>query len=153
MEKSYILNFNGYWRELGIGGLPAQSGIYGVYAATYNAAQDTVTLNRLIYIGESEDVRARVGGHEKWPLWKRQLRSGEEVCFNVALISGDADRQRAEATMIFEHKPVCNEEYVHSFPFDKTTVTTGGRNVLMTAFFTVYPTSRLEGYGLLSGIR
>jgi len=153
MEKSYALNFDGYWREPNISGMPAQSGVYGVYAATYNAAQGTVTLNRLIYIGESSDVRARIRGHEKWPQWKRQLRAGEEICFNVALISGDADRQRAEAAMIFEHKPICNEEYVNSFPFDKTNVTTTGKNALMKSYFTVYPTPQRQGYGLLGGFR
>jgi hypothetical protein len=48
-----------------VSGLPAGSGIYGVYAAAYNQGNDTVTLNRLLYIGESENVRDRVTTHEK----------------------------------------------------------------------------------------
>jgi hypothetical protein len=39
--------------------------------------------------------------------------------------------------MIFKHKPPCNTEYVDSFPFDTTSVTTGGRNALMQVSFTV----------------
>src|SRR5712691_9334979 len=92
--KSYDLNFEGYWREPNIGGLPAASGIYGVYAATYNS-NNTVTLNRLIYIGEAENVCARIQGHEKWENWRRQLRVGEVLCFNVARISPATDRKRA----------------------------------------------------------
>lgn len=142
MERSYTLNFDGYWREPNVGGLPAQSGIYGVYAATFNQQAGTVTLNRLIYIGESADVRARVANHEKWPLWKRQLRAGEIVCLNAATISGEADRLRVEAAMIYKHKPICNDEYTSNFPFDTTTVTTTGKNALMETYFTVYRTAQ-----------
>lgn len=146
--KSYDLNFQGYWRAQNIGGVPAQSGIYGVYAATYNALANTVVLNRLLYIGESDDVNARIRGHEKWEQWRRQLRNGEELCFNAALISPAADRVRAEAAMIYQHKPVCNEEYVHNFPFEMTTITTRGQNALMHGYFTVHPSPQLGGLGL-----
>lgn len=151
--KSYNLNFAGYWRERNVSGLPAQSGIYGVYAATYNPSNDTATLNRLLYIGESENVRNRVTNHEKWQTWRRQLRTGEELCFNMAPISPAAERERAEAAMIYEHKPPCNEEYVNSFPYDQTSITTAGRNALMTKRFTVYRTKQSTGLYGLSGVR
>lgn len=149
--KSYSLNFEGYWREQHIGGLPAQSGIYGVYAATYNSSSDTVTLIRLIYLGEAENMRDRVKNHEKWSRWRGELRIGEELCFNAALIGQAEDRKRAEAAMIYEHKPPCNEEYVHNFPFDTTTITTLGRNALMVSYFTVHPTPGSYGLGALAG--
>lgn len=147
--KSFALNYEGYWREPNIGGLPASSGIYSVYACIHNRAGDTVTLNRLIYIGESADVRTRVKGHDRWSDWRRQLRSGEELCFNAALIGPEADRLRAEAAMIFRHKPPCNVEYRDSFPFDQTTISTSGRNALLEALFTV---SRTVQNGGLAGI-
>ena len=145
VAKSYELDFSGYWRERNVNGLPAKSGIYGVYAATYNQGNDRVTLNRLLYIGESENVRDRVSNHEKWEKWRQELRAGEELCFNMAPISPAADRGRAEAAMIYEHKPPCNDEYVNQFPFDQTTITTRGRNALMKAQFTVYPTQQAAG--------
>ncbi len=135
--KSYALTFKGYYLESGIGGLPAESGIYCVYACTYDAAKDTVSLRRLIYIGESDDVQDRVKNHEKWSVWRRELRSGEELCFSCALISGEDDRQRAEAAEIFEHKPPCNTEYKHEFPFDRTTITNSGKAALLHSHFTV----------------
>lgn len=107
-----------------------------------------MTLNRLIYIGEAENIRDRVQDHEKWSRWRRELRVCEELCFNAALISPAADRKRAEAAMIFEHKPPCNEEYVNNFPFDTTTITTRGTNALMKSQFTVYPTPSTSGLGL-----
>jgi hypothetical protein len=151
MEKAFVLNFNGYWREPNISGLPEGSGIYGVYACTFNQLANQVTLARLIYLGESGNVRGRVASHEKWPLWRGALRSGEELCFNAALIGGDADRQRAEAAMIFEHKPPVNTEYVSDFPFDTTTITSSGTNALMKAVFTVYRTAR-SSINALAGV-
>jgi len=136
--NSYVLNFNGYWRDLNKSGLPAQSGIYAVYAATYNLRDQTVALNRLLDIGEADDMRARVGGHERRPQWEKKLGIGEELCFGAALISPASDRRRVEAALIFHHKPPCNIEYVNSFPFDTTSVTTGGTNALLTVSFTVY---------------
>lgn len=137
VAKSYNLEFGGYWREPNIGSLPEVSGIYGVYACTFNSQEKTVTLNRLIYIGESANVKSRIASHEKWPKWQQQLRQGEQVCFNAAPISPATDRERSEAAMIHHHKPVCNEEYVNHFPYDATTISTKGRNVLMDSNFTV----------------
>lgn len=143
--KSYALDFNGYWRVPSIGGLPVGSGVYGVFACTHNTLADTVALQRLLYIGEAENVQARIAGHERWSDWARELKMGEELCFNAALISPATDRQRAEAAMIFHHKPPCNIEYVHNFSFDATSIATSAKNALMNGYFTVQPTSALGG--------
>src|SRR5258707_15656035 len=116
--KSYSPTFDGYWREPKIGSLPAKSGIYCAYACTFDPTAGTVDLKRLLYIGESDDVRDRVKNHGKWSEWRNQLKSGEVLCFTCALISGTGDRQRVEAAEIFRHKPPCNTEYRNSFPFD-----------------------------------
>lgn len=136
--KNYNLNFEGYWRARNKSGLPAQSGIYCVYASTYNAGNDTVNLNRLLYIGEADDVRLRIAGHERWTDWEKKLQVGEELCFSAALVSPMTDRQRAEAAMINHSKPPCNIEYVNSFPFDTTSIMTGGKNAELANSFTVY---------------
>jgi excinuclease UvrABC nuclease subunit len=137
VAKTYTLDFSGYWLERGIKNLPESSGIYGVYACINNSSENTVTLNRLIYLGESSDIKNRVLNHNLLATWKRQLKTGEELCFNYALISPESDRHRAEAAMIYKHKPPCNTEYVSAFPFDTTTITTSGKNSLMYASFTV----------------
>lgn len=143
--RSYSLDFDGYWREPNVAGLPAASGIYPVYACTYDAVGQTVSINRLLYIGESGNVRERISNHECWPTWKRYLRQGEVICISAALVAPEADRQRAEAAMIFHHKPPANTEYVDEFPFDTTTITTSGRNAKLTPKFTVTTTIRRTG--------
>src|SRR5262245_37662391 len=94
--KTYDLSFDGYWRAPNKDQLPAKSGIYCVYACTYDASNKTVDIKRLLYIGEAENIRDRVANHDGWNKWERQLKSGEVLCFNAALISPTADRQRAE---------------------------------------------------------
>lgn len=137
--KTISLEFEGYWREINKGGVPAQSGIYCVYACTYNQSEDTVTLRELVYIGESENVRDRLTNHERLPDWKKRLKAGETLCYSVATVSR-SDRNRAEAAVIFHHKPPCNTEYKYSFPFETTTIQTSGRNNMLDSSFTVYRT-------------
>lgn len=145
--QNYTLTFDGYWREPNIGGLPAGSGIYCVYACTHRVWDGTVSIRRLLYIGESGNVKARVAGHERWLDWKAKLMRGEELCFSAALISPELARQRAEAAMIFRHKPPCNAECVHEFPFSETTVWTSGASALLEALFTVQAPARVGAYG------
>jgi len=135
--KNYDLNFDGYWRVPAIGSMPAQSGIYCVYACIHDANAKTVDLKRLLYIGEAADVRDRITNHDKWQEWEGKLKSGEVLCFNAVFISLVSGRERAEAAMINHHKPPCNTTYVNSFPFDETTIITSGRNALLTAKLTV----------------
>lgn len=138
--KSYALNFDGYWRTPNISGLPPSSGIYCVYACTHNVQEKTVSIRKLLYIGEAANVKDRVPGHERWQDWEQELRQGEELCFSAALIAPESDRRRAEAAMIHHHKPPCNVEYVDSFPYDQTTISTSGKNAELDSQFTVYRT-------------
>jgi hypothetical protein len=134
------LEFDGYWLEPKIGSIPKHAGIYCVYACTYNAddkPKPTVSIKKLLYIGEAGDVNGRISGHELWPEWKEQLMSGQVICASTAPASPVATRQRAEAALIFQHKPPVNVEYKHSFPFDTTTVTVSGKAALLTASFKV----------------
>ena len=137
--KTISLNFDGYWREINKGGVPAESGVYCVYACTYNQNEGTVSLRELMYVGESENVRERLANHERLSDWKKRLKSGETLCYSVALVSGN-DRNRAEAAVIFHHKPPCNTEYKYSFPYETTVIQTSGKNALLDSFFTVYRT-------------
>lgn len=138
--KSYSLTYDGYWREPNIGGIPAKSGVYSVYACTHNRTANTVTIKKLIYIGESANVHDRIAGHEKWRDWRRHVGPGQELCFNFAPIF--TDRERVEAALINHHKPPENSEYVNYFPYPQTSVSTSGRSALLSGFFTVYTTQR-----------
>lgn len=132
--KTIALNFKGYWREVNKEFVPSESGIYTVYACTYNQ-QGKVSIRELLYIGESENVCERLQDHERLSDWKWFLRPNETLCYSVAKI-GAADRVRAEAALIHHHKPPCNTEYVHSFPYEHTRIITKGMNALLSSDFT-----------------
>lgn len=134
--QSYSLTFQGYWRERNKWGVPNESGIYCVYRCKYDPVTTNVTLGEVIYIGESDKVRDRIAKHERQEEWGALLHAGEELCYSFAPIRTDS-RVRAEAAMIFNHKPRVNDEYKYAFPFDQTTITTDGTNELLTRQFTV----------------
>jgi hypothetical protein len=139
MAKTISLKFDGYWREQSRGGIPSKSGIYVVYEGTYKPQSDTVSLQKIIYIGEAEDVNERIKEHEKWQDWKKHCGPRNELCFSFAYIN-NPNRERGEAALIYKHKPPVNDEYKYNFPFEETTMDLSGKTALLNTDFTVYPT-------------
>ncbi len=134
--QPYLLAFDGYWREPNKGGIPAESGIYCVFSCVHNVAEKTVTLNKLIYTGESDDVNARVANHEKLSDWQKHIKQGEVLCYGFSPVPSSY-RIRCEAAMIFKHKPPENTEYTQAFPFDQTTLSLTGKTRLLYTSFTI----------------
>ena len=122
-----------------------------MYACRHDARANSVSIRKLLYIGESANVRNRVDGHERRQDWARELQLGEVLCFSAALIVPESDRLRAEAAMIHHHKPPCNVEYVRSFPYEQTTISTSGASDLLSSCFTVYTTTGQGAGSLLGG--
>ena len=135
--KTISLNFKGYWLETHKPSVPDTSGVYCVYTGTYRTETNQVSLRELIYVGESSNVRDRLANHERLKDWKRRLRAGEILCYSVATVN-TIDRERAEATVIYRHKPPCNMEYINRFPYENTHIETSGRNCFLESAFTVY---------------
>ena len=134
--KTISLNFEGYWREINKSFIPEKSGVYCVYACTYNTSENAVSLRQILYIGESENVNNRIANHDRLSDWKKLLYSGETLCYSFAFVTS-ADRIRAEAALIYRHKPPCNSEYLYSFPYPETVINTDGQNSLLSPNFTV----------------
>ena len=111
-----------------------------VYRCTHNEQENTVSLKKLLYIGEAEQVRERIEGHEKKKEWKSKLLPGEQLCFSFAPVT-NPDRERAEAALIFKHKPECNEEFINDFPYEETTVKSSGKCEFIESSFTVQTTT------------
>lgn len=145
-EKTYTVEFNGYRRETHIKTLPTYGGIYCVYEGKLNKGKqgkkDTVTLYKLIYIGETDEkddgIRDRINEpHEKWNDWKKHVGEGNLLYFSYAEFPNDNDRKRVECALIFEHKPLENTECKDSFPYDKTTISLTGEIAKLHKDFTV----------------
>jgi hypothetical protein len=136
MAKTISIEFDGCWRDVNKGSIPAQSGIYCVYECTYNVQEKTVSLQRLIYIGESGDVQGRLANHEKYQDWLKYVRQGNTLCFSFGPV-GTVDRERAEAALIFKHKPPENTEHRDNFLYDQTTMAISGKTALLIPNFTI----------------
>jgi len=134
--KTIKIKFEGYWRDEDKSGVPVHSVVYCVYECKYNKNNDSVSLLKLIYIGEADNVQERIANHEKYQDWLKHVRSGNELCFSFGPVL-PTDRERAEAAMIFKHKPPENEEYKYSFPFDQTTISLSGEIKLLKTYFII----------------
>lgn len=135
-SKTYSLDFDEH--HINSTDLPDWSGIYCIYAFEHNDPKTSYHARGLLYIGESENIRERVSNHEHREDWENKLdKKNEVLLFRAAPISPKEDRERAEAAMIYHHKPPCNTQYVHSFPFDKTTIEISGETDHLTTNFTV----------------
>jgi len=137
-EKTFNQEFDGYWREPNKASIPSSSGVYCVYECTHNVEAKTVSIHKLIYIGESADVNGRIANHEKLDDWKEHVRQGKILCYSFTPVE-DRYRARVEAAFINHHKPVVNTEYVDDFPFDKTTVNSKGKITKIDDTFIVQP--------------
>ena len=132
----YTLEFRGYWLDRNKSELPAESGIYCVYAATYNQTKDMVSLEKLLYIGEAVNVRTRHADHEGLPSWERKLGAGQILCYSFAPLA-KRSLMICEAALIYKNQPICNDLGKDSFLHEATHVVSRGRNALLETDFTV----------------
>lgn len=109
----------GYYPLCKCESFPECSGIYFVYTGYYSPLKNKLTLYKLIYIGESENIRERICNHEKLNEWKSHLENSYSTLW-FAFCKLDKDtRVIAESAYINHHKPVVNVEYKNSFPYDR----------------------------------
>ncbi|MEY4754440.1 MAG: Ralstonia phage RsoM1USA [Pseudomonadota bacterium] len=118
-ERSISIEFSGFWNEYNKGTMPAKSGIYCVYAAVEDSLRKRVDIDRLLYIGESDNVKQRLEHHDGLVLWKHCLKRGQTLCFSFGPVA-HAERERSEAALIYQHKPPANVLYTDTFPFQTT---------------------------------
>jgi predicted DNA-binding protein YlxM (UPF0122 family) len=130
------LHFEGFWKEENSFGLPATSGIYCVYEATYNPKSNITCPCKVLAIGEADNIKQAVADLLPNAGWKNTIREGTVLCFSYASIDGE-DRLRAATALIHQQKPPFNTEYNTTFPFGHTTIHTSGQAVSIARSFTI----------------
>jgi hypothetical protein len=74
-----------------------------------NTEPKSCDLKKLIYIGESENDATRPDkNHENYKEWKKFLPHEYSLYFFFANVA-TTDRKRAEAVLIYQHKPAGNK--------------------------------------------
>ena len=136
--KTIDLDFEGYCSE---DELPPSNhdcpGIYVVYAGECKS-EEKCSLRKILYIGRSGDVAGRPNSsHHKYKDWHKELNYNESLLFSFA---DTDDEKRAEAALIFEMKPICNDTGKDGFHYPDTKIKTSGANEYLIKLFTVYNT-------------
>lgn len=123
---SATLNWDGVWeiKEDDIPSyIPDEEGIYMVLCGKHSSDPNKwdTSSYELLYIGEAEEVRSRIVGHEKWSRWKRNCVN--HILLKVAKCNfGTVKRQKVECCLIYKTKPICNDECKDDFPYKDDTV-------------------------------
>lgn len=112
------------------------TGIYCVYTCKHNVESNTVSIHKLLYIGESTNVNSRIQNHNRLLDWTKKLRHGEELCYSFAPIASE-DRERGEAALIFNHQPPMNEEHKNHFVYNDTKMILSGKIKFLDKSFVV----------------
>lgn len=138
---SATLNWDGVWeiKEDDIpSNIPDDEGIYMVLCGkpSEESGKWDTSSYKLLYIGESDKVRSRIVGHKKWPRWRRNCR-GDHLLLKVAKCNfGTTKRQKVECCLIYNSKPICNDECKDEFPHedDVQIANTGMRSPLRDTY-------------------
>lgn len=137
-DQTISLKFNGYWRDVNRNSITSKPGIYCAYACTYKEQADRVSISKLLYVGESDETNRRLNkdDHPELDACRESLKSNEELCFSCAIVENENTRKRAEAALIYHYQTPFNTKCKDSFSYDKTTIITDGKNVLIEEPFT-----------------
>lgn len=143
MNKTIYLSYDGYYREPNFSSIPSISGVYSFFECRYNMIGGTVTLLRLLYIGQATNCRDRIMNHDKLDEMKRKISFGNQLCVHVAAVK-EQDKDRVENALIYEHQPPYNDLLKNSFNHDTTTIVNSGCYSNLKANFTVYRTQQFR---------
>ncbi|WP_156105352.1 hypothetical protein [Litchfieldella xinjiangensis] len=131
MTEQYLsLTFSGYWRDSEANQVPEEAGLYCVFSCRNDTEEDGISVQKLLYVGISRNVRHRITHHDDKPHWESYLGEGESLCYSIAPVS-HIYRERCQAAMIHAHQPPANQEYRDAFPFDATRLSLHGKTRLL----------------------
>lgn len=129
MEKTFTINFNGYFKDETRTLFPQNAGIYLVYRGILNTVVQppSAILNELIYIGETDNLYVRHNDHDRRQDFLNTLQYGEQLFYCYAELNlSDNERRRVEAALIHELQPALNIKNQTMFNYDRTTIITQG---------------------------
>lgn len=124
--------------------MPAKKGIYFVYRCKTKVGEDGKLvldengnpikfLDRLLYIGESGDVRKRMKEHNRDDdVRTNDIPKNESLYYTFAEYDGsDENRRRIESALIYKHRKILpdgvgNTKNTKTFDYDETAITITG---------------------------
>ena len=122
----YDLKFVGYWPVPSSGKVDFWGGMYCIYAFKGDDP-------RLLYVGEAEEIEASIAGHKDRQKWEREA-NGAELRFSAAHLNPDVGRQLAQGSLVYRHRPPCNEDVPKHFKYNVKLLTSGANACLDPLF-------------------
>ena len=122
----YDLKFVGYWPVTSRGNVKFWGGMYCIYA--FNGSD-----HRLLYVGEAEEIEASIAGHRDRQKWEKEA-DGQDLYFSAAHLNPDVGRRLAQASLVYRHRPPCNEEVPDHFKYNVKLLTSGANACLDPLF-------------------
>lgn len=104
--KEFTLIFTGYYSDLHRDAISEESGVYLVFVGK-PLLNKTVNLEKLIYIGQGENLKERICKHDKHDKFLQQCEKGELPYYAYALVS-KSELDIVENALIFYNKPCLN---------------------------------------------
>lgn len=128
---TFQLNTEGYWLDENRNNMPAYTGIYFVCLGNYDSVHNVFDVNKLLYIGKSEQeggIRGRLANHEKRPQFLAECADGESICYACAELAEES-LDVVENALVFAEQPLLNEYLRDRFRYGETIIKTGGNDV------------------------
>lgn len=135
--KVFNIEIHGYWRDPNRNTIPAVSGIYFVYEAAYDQKFDALILRRLIYIGESENIKESIIKNPDYDNWLNHVRYGNELCYAAAFVEPQ-NRSRIKAAFVKKHNPMENDLKNQTLSYEETIIKTTGEMTLLSPEFKAF---------------
>ena len=103
--------------------MPDKSGLYVVYAYAYDSQSNNIDTarKRLLYIGQSINIGGRLENHEKYEMWRQDLKKDEKLCYSCCLVH-QPDKSRAENALVYKVKPRFNDDLKYHFNYPRTKI-------------------------------
>lgn len=135
--RSYNLNFNGYWLESAFSSVENCSGIYVFQECYYDYSTNTVSLKRILYIGQAKNCNERICKHDKIPEFKKGISQGNQLCITYCKCESN-DLDIIENALIYYYKPPYNDNCLDTFEYETTSIICTGRYSLLRQSVNVY---------------
>jgi hypothetical protein len=131
MRTIHSLEFNeGFYRDENKSQIGNHAGLYFVYRGVRNKKPDgkySAVLYELLYVGQAEDVNARINGdHIHYDDWCEKLENGEIIYYSTCSVNL-VDLDKIEAACIYRLQPPINTQCKESYSYNPVRINCKGK--------------------------
>lgn len=117
VTKFTIKQEPGFYLDKDKATMPKCSGIYVVYKCDYNSYYDTVDIDEILYIGESQNIYECFNGtkdnpntHECYNDFVEKAGGAQHICYGIIPVNEYPEEQRGwiQDALIYSQKPIIN---------------------------------------------